>query len=513
MRVRRLMPISVGSAVAVICLLSAVVLTTGGAATAAGTTVSVERRTGPPLRDTVTVPTVRAPATAGKGAPVLQIGTKPDVANFDYETKEVFFSGTATSYTSAQPLASDGNWTVTEVETAPYSSRMVLHRPKDPDDFNGTVFVEWLNVTGGFDYGAMHNYAGIETMRSGAVWVGVSAQQVGIEGDGSAGGGSAVALKNADPERYGELHHPGDAWSYDIFTQAGAAIWFDRAVLGGLKPTRMIAFGWSQSGSRLTTYVNAVAPSVHVYNAYLLRSRFGFAAPLGIGAVGPPAARIRTDLDVPVFVLETEGDVLNEGLGYAPARQPDTRLFRSWEVTGAAHGDTYSHGLSADDDGSIATDRALFNSMFHPPTEVNDGAIKCARPINAGPAAYVLRAVLRHVDTWARDGTAPPKQPPIELAPGDHDAVRDERGNALGGVRTPHVDVPVATLSGIGNSCFLFGTTAPFDAATLAAAYDDHAAFVAAWNKATTKAVRHGVILAEDAKRLRAVAKESSVGA
>ena len=135
--------------------------------------------------------------------------------------------------------------------------------------------------------------------------------------------------------------------------------------------------------------------------------------------------------------------------------------------------------------------------MLHPPTEVFDGAITCARPINAGPAAYVLRGVLRHLDAWARDGDTPPKQPPLELAPGNRDAVRDEHGNARGGVRTPHVEAPVATLSGTGSpACALFGNTAPLDAATLAMAYPDHAAFVAAWNTATATAVRRGVILA-----------------
>lgn len=485
-----------------------VVLGLGGLSATSGLAASVGRRIGRPDRDAVTVPTVRAPAQAGKGVPVLEVGTRPDVANFDYETTEVFFSGTATSYTSAEPLTSDGNWTVTEGATAPYTSRMVLHRPKDPADFNGTVFVEWLNVTGGFDFGALYNGAGIEIMRSGAVWVGVSAQQIGIEG------GNTSALKNADPERYGELSHPGDDWSHNIFSQAGTAIWFDKAVLGGLKPERLIAYGWSQSATLLTTYINALAPTVPVYDAYLLQSRFGSAFPLSADTPGPAAARTRTDLDVPVFVVETEGDVLNEGFAYAPARQPDTRQFRSWEIAGAAHGNTYSHGLSMDDNGSIATDRALFDTMLHPPAQLFDGALTCDRPINAGPAAYVLRAVLRHIDAWVRDGTAPPKQQPLELTPDNHDAIRDDHGDAIGGVRTPHVDVPVATLSGIGNSrgCFLFGTTAPFDAATLAAAYDDHAAFFVAWNKATTKAVRGGVILAEDAKRLRAVAKASTIG-
>ena len=133
---------------------------------------------------------------------------------------------------------------------------------------------------------------------------------------------ASFALKNADPERYGELDHPGDDWSYDIFSQAGAAVWFDKAVLGGLAPERLIAFGWSQSASRLTTYVNALVPSMHVYNGYLLRSRFGFAFPLSADTAGPAAARMRTDLDVPVFVLETEGDVLHESLGYARLGPP-----------------------------------------------------------------------------------------------------------------------------------------------------------------------------------------------
>ena len=49
---------------------------------------------------------------------------------------------------------------------------------------------------------------------------------------------------------------------------------------------------------------------------------------------------------------------------------------------------------------------------------------------------------------------------------------RDEHGNALGGVRTPSVDVPISTLSGEMDKsrsiiCSLFGSVTPFDAATL----------------------------------------------
>ena len=91
---------------------------------------------------------------------------------------------------------------------------MVVLRPRDPSDFNGTVIVEWNNVSSG--EGFLNAYAGADRLlRAGFAVVGVSAQAVGIEAEG------LPSLKSFDAERYGSLHHPGDEYSYDIFTQAG----------------------------------------------------------------------------------------------------------------------------------------------------------------------------------------------------------------------------------------------------------------------------------------------------
>jgi hypothetical protein len=94
--------------------------------------------------------------------------------------------------------------------------------------------------------------------------------------------------------------------------------------------------------------------------------------------------------------------------------------------------------------------------------------------------------------------------------------VRDAHGNALGGVRTPPLDVPISTLSGEGQSggafCSLFGTTIPFDAGTLASLYPTHKAYVAAVSKATRAAVRRGYLLGPDAKAVKAAAAASDVG-
>ncbi len=69
------------------------------------------------------------------------------------------------------------------------------------------------------------------------------------------------ALKESDPGRYGALHHPGDAFSFDIFSQAARAV-RDGGVLGPLPVECLLATGQSQSAIHLVSYVNAVAPTV-----------------------------------------------------------------------------------------------------------------------------------------------------------------------------------------------------------------------------------------------------------
>ena len=79
-----------------------------------------------------------------------------------------------------------------------------------------------------------------------------------------------------------------------------------------------------------------------------------------------------------------------------------------------------------------------------------------------------------------------------------------------------HGVTPIAALSGVGQTgstfCFLFGTTTPFDAATLASLYPKHSAYVSAFSKATSNAVKAGFILKPDATLMKAAAKASAVG-
>ncbi len=352
-------------------------------------------------------PATGVPISGGKGKVVL--GPPGfDLASVGYAETELFVSGDAASFTSEAPLTADGRWHVRSDTTAPFTTRIVVRRPIDPDRFGGTVVVEWLNVSGGLDASPDWTYAHVGLIRSGSIWVGVSAQVLGIDGRDAGDPGSFMALKVADHERYAALSHPGDDFSYDIFRQVGELL-RDRsdALLGGLVAEQVLAIGESQSAFRLTTYVNAVAPESSAYDGFLVHARAATAAPLKLGrrvnglstdALPPPEVAapdptlVRTDLDVPVLVVSAETDLVGEHLGYARARQPDSPTFRSWEVAGTAHGDAYQLGIGDTDDGSGAADAELFAAMSDPPSSVYFGVITCASPINAGPQTYVLRA-------------------------------------------------------------------------------------------------------------------------
>ena len=86
--------------------------------------------------------------------------------------------------------------------------------------------------------------------------------------------------------------------------------------LDGLRVRHTLATGRSQSAFRLVTYINAFHARSKVFNGYFLHSRGANAAGLTAEQLGrdpeplPAGARLRTDVDVPVFDLQTEGDMV-----------------------------------------------------------------------------------------------------------------------------------------------------------------------------------------------------------
>jgi hypothetical protein len=439
-------------------------------------------------------------------------GLSFDEAEVGYLETEYFISGTATAYSANEELGSDGVWTVEPADTAEYVSRIVVLRPMDSARFNGTVVVEWFNVTGGLDAAPDWTQMHTELIREGYAWVGVSAQRVGIEG----GGAFDLPLKVIDPERYGSLQHPGDSFSYDIFSEAAQAVRNPVGLdpLDGLQVQRMIAIGESQSASRLATYFNAVHPTIELFDGFVIHSRGSGSAPLSqapqVEIATPNPVFIRTDLPEPVITMQTETDIFR--LNSIALRQSDSPTFRLWEVAGSAHSDVYTTimgPIDRGDDPTVAD--VVSNKDARPPF------IQCAAPVNDGPGHWVLKAAVAAMDNWIRSGEAAPSAPLLALNGDSTDFDYDELGNVIGGVRTPYVDAPVAKLSGEGQPpadsfCRLFGTTVLFDAATMATLYPDSATYVNAIDTATDSAVAAGFLRPADADLIKARARTSGIG-
>ncbi len=464
----------------------------------------------------VATPEIEGPISGGLGSPFIG-STTFDLAQVDYSEAEYFILGSATAYTNVGPLSKEGKWSVIPGPTATYKTRILVYRPIDRQKFNGTVIVEWLNVSGGVDAAVDWIMGHTELIREGFAWVGVSAQYVGVEGGFSLFGLPLTPLKTTDPERYASLTHPGDSFSYDIFSQAAQTIRHPKGTnpLGDLSVETLIAVGVSQSASRMVTYINALHPLADIYDGFLVHSRIGFGFPLSerpqASILVPNNTMIRSDLNVPVLTLETETDVTL--FNYLAARQPDSARFRLWEVAGTAHSDTYTVAIGAEDLGN-SPDVANLVMITEPVPE-----FVCREPINSGPQHFVLKAAIASLNKWVRDGTPPPTAPRLEVSKCPwpfFSILRDEHGNALGGIRTPQVDVPIATLSGepqLGSLfCLLFGNTMPFDDTKLASLYPNREAYVSAFNEATDRAVQERFLLPEDAKLMKAAAAASDIG-
>jgi len=486
--------------------------------------------------------TVTGPIGSDVGKGVPWFTAWEDLSKRGYVEEEFFFEGDATYYQLDGRMTSNGKWNVSPKQQTPFKSRLLVRRPADPSKFNGTVIVEWFNVSGGIDAAPAWMFLEPFLTREGYIWVGVSAQKQGVSGKGM---GAIQPMVTYDPERYGSLVHPGDAYSYDIYTQAARVIkgQGSQEVLGGLKAKRLLAYGESQSAFTMITYTNAIQPIANVFDGLFIHSRSAVGIPLegqwgtknqtgfeeaaeseeegGCGSASGKmnlSVKVRTDIKVPVFQFETETDVT----GFYTARQPDTKFIRTWEVPGTAHADFYlaSAITNAENKDAIPDGAEMFTCETG----------------NKGPHYITLRAALKALDNWVKDGTQPPKAEPLAME--GNKILKDEFDNALGGVRTPNVDVPTSNLRPMpvfagnaaaeevttsaagggcenlmGVACAVFGATVPFTTEQLQALYPTHEDYVTKFKASAEATVKAGFMLREEADAIIKKAEESPIPA
>jgi hypothetical protein len=431
-----------------------------------------------------------------------------DLGEVWYVEDEWFVEGDAATYDFAPgtEAAHDGRWNTVVVGSVPYRTRLLALRPADAARGNGILIVNWNNVSAGMDIAPMDDR---EFFDGGYAMLAVTTQAVGVHGYTSA----PMGLRAWDEERYGSLSIPTDDASYDIFSAvarlARSGALHEAGALQGFDVERVVAMGGSQSAARLHSFLNGVAPHAPVFDAFVLTVHFGRGTPLNTGGAGPMSSimelneppytfrsfhtRLRTDLRVPTMVINSE----TEARDYGGARQPDDEGFRLWEIAGASHASGSSQQL----------ERLFARDLGGPRPTVP--AAPGGAPPNDLDRAPVMSAFYRHLRPWLFDGTPPPSLPRIEVD--ESGAIRrDEHGIALGGIRLPDVDVPLATLTaetGVEGLGGLGGARHDFDEATIRKLYTSRDDYLARYDAAVDAGVHAGFVIEPEAADLRRAAR------
>lgn len=437
--------------------------------------------TGAAPKSSVPNPTVTGPVPSTQGSHGRpQTDSAFDLRPYGFVEEEYFVSGTAKTYT-ARPT------------TADYTTRMLVRRPADPKDFNGTVIVEWNNVTAQHDQSPDYFWSYPMVLREGFAYVVVSAQAAGICC------APPLALQVIDSGRYEDLSHPGDDYSFDMFSQVVQSLRSPQGVdpMGGLKVRRALASGHSQSASRLHSYVTTVQADAGVIDGFFID---------GGGAQSFPAEPL-----VPVV------HVREQGWQPSPVTPNVDRNYRLWEVAGATHADYWVLRQQFDNPERLVPQQPQFGPGWREQEEDISGNYgydveprQTTCPVGGGmfPKRYAVSAGLKRLDEWVRTGTPAPRVPRLEFD-ADGRVSLDEHGNGKGGLRLPPIDVPVASYA--AGACQLFGVTIPLPPTTLRELYPTHDVYVAKMQAATDKAVAAGILLPADAADLMARAERSSI--
>jgi hypothetical protein len=480
----------------------------------------------------VPVPSVLGPiAVSASSYPFARV-RNVDLESAGFVEEEYFVSGKANVYQWNE------NGTAAEVRSAaaPYTTRILVLKPRDPKRFNGRVMVDIMNMTNGWDFNKMWAVMHHHLLEDGWAYVGISSKPVTIK-----------ALKTFDPERYAPLSwanplplsdarnceqvaadssrdtENGLAW--DIFSQVGALL-KSRASsnpLRGLHVERLYLTGYSQSSNYLLTYINAVHPSARlargrpVWDGFLLAG-----GPVGSGGspinqceaaalFGTRQLTLRA-ADVPVINVVGAMDVIGMITTIDTRRDdndaPNDR-FRLYEVPGGSH--SWLQQLPF-----TATDNDVHKAGYGNTADRVPVACTKEQPNNF-PMHYVLNAALDNLDRWASAGAAPPRSPRLEteMVDGKPRFVFDADGNLKGGYRLPAIDVPLGNylpannrhLEGAG--CWSWGHFVPYSANKLKSLYPTQSAYVTEVAERADAMRRGRMLTASDARRIVETAANS----
>lgn len=376
-----------------------------------------------------------------------------DLEKFDYVEEEFFLTGTANVYD-----ADERDEPVLLKKGLPYKNRILVRRPRREEDFSGRVYVDILNATQGYDIEDLWHRDYLWCMEHGHGYVGMTSKPVNV-----------LSLKNFDYDRYGDLNWsngelvaapvpsrsatiPGteEGLVWDMLSQLGLLLRRKEGenCLGGYQAEYIYLTGQSQSGAYLNTYVHyfdrytRLPEGGRVYDGYLnvvgaLVQR-SIRQDEAIGNLRLKARNMRpcatpyicmsSEADLYLFNLFLEGNLFQ--VKVENADEPEHKC-RYYEIPGAPHTDIVCPVLTATSE---------IKRMGGKMPNLDPGLLE---NINDMHVEYYICGLLEKLHRWAAFGEAPQVREPMERE--ENGLVRDAYGNAAGGLRTPYVDVPIAS--------------------------------------------------------------------
>lgn len=472
--------------------------------------------------DGVPLPTVTGPipVTDDSHPFIDRMGPPREAAQqAGYVEVEFFVSGTVNVYEWDA-----NNNPIVRTPNAPYTTRLIVRRPEKLNKFSGTVWVEPLNPTLRFDLDRMWQLHYEQILRDGDAWVGITSKPVAV-----------TALKNFNAERYAPLsmanplpldnpqncQNPGgsgplvtstreteDGLIWDIISQVGAALKSDSSPVGAAAET-VYGEGWSQTGGYGLRYFSTFGPLAkldngeRVYDGWLTGGAIG---PYSINQCSPvesptdPRNQIRPN-GVPVISIRTQGDFFS-----FPYRREDgddsNDPYRLYELAGPSH-DTITIFQNFAPDEDIQKTGA----------PVPDPGVCNYEHITDFPYEYYFNAAAVNLKRWS-EGAPPPHAGRFQYD--GSNIVLDSYGNAVGGLRSPYLDVPIATYSmgptsGVPFTCLVLGYKTPFSKEQLQQLYPNHGDYVSKVVQNTQQLVKDGFLLEKDASKIKTEAAQADV--
>jgi hypothetical protein len=414
---------------------------------------------------------------------------------------------------------------------------MLVKRPRDPRRFSGTIVIEPLNPSSGYDIANVWDRSWPYFVRQGDIFVGWTSRYDAIS-----------ALKQFEPGRYarltwGQNSAVDDGITFDIAAQIGALFKLNRpgSPAHGLGVKRVFEAGFSQDGAFTFTQadvfdaIERLPGGRPVYDGYVPGGAIGPSninfglTPAGALSPGDPRNRMQPRA-APVIHINTETEEallgVSTGLAY---RRPDSDAqndrYRLWEVPGASH-------VSNDLNSSPITEQRDLAELEGIPVDSLPAAgcshhqfvsgpwvgVPGTTDPNTYPFSSIVNAAFSDLTKWVDDGIPPPRAARIDVTSGT--VAHDRFGNALGGLRTPFLDVPTATYSptdtvahdtDISGLCSLIGYNTPFSHATLRSLYRTHGDYVARVASESRDLVRQGFWLPSDAQQVVQQAADADV--